>query len=459
MDNKKEEEGFFYFSLHKENLEIEEVSSSLSPEDNTTHYSLNIGNSVGGLEYVNWEVKEKEKQILILKNNKGIPFVLKRNVFPALVDIKTYLTNPVSQVWINKSFNEYSISKLVSAFPEGIKTYDFCISYIKNKDLIVTEFLMENAGIPLTKSMDYFYGRTDRILKALTQSSRILSYLEKLKISYNDLKLENFLLDAKQNLRIIDYDISQTQGMTTLFVNQVDKVLGLTRGYASPEIINFYDRQKNHKQPTGEKVDPYRADVYSWGIMALVLFGKLQNNRIMEIDKYKINKEENDQKFAGIVDTISFEEQPNLTENVRLLLKTCLKFNPKERLKFNIIRKLVPEIHCLSKDIFKTIIDDNLLHVNNSHKSSPLKQNEILNDQRQIYKQRIENQNKLLIKNELNIGTINIFNFSDENLKGSCLSNDNVSTNVSLNPYNFVLHNSSQATPNVYLNSKVLTRT
>ena len=122
------------------------------------------------------------------------------------------------------------------------------------------------------------------------------------------MKPDNFLKDANNNIWIIGFDIPQSQGIVTSSINQGYTVYGLNKGYASPEIIRFYERQQAKTLLIVENVSPFSAYAYSWGIMGLELFEKLKNNMIFKIDNNKNSQEENDKKFEIIINTISIND-------------------------------------------------------------------------------------------------------------------------------------------------------
>jgi len=87
--------------------------------------------------------------------------------------------------------------------------------------------------------------------KILRQVADALSFVHQQGVVHKDIKPENVLVNAKQDVRLIDFSLSQSKMDRFL---QFSKRVEGTPLYMAPEQIR------------GEKVDP-RADVYSFGVM------------------------------------------------------------------------------------------------------------------------------------------------------------------------------------------------
>ena len=131
-----------------------------------------------------------------------------------------------------------------------------------------------------------------------------IEYLGKIKVVHRDIKPENLLLDNKNNIKIVDFGLSNSYPK-----NQLLKTACGSPCYAAPEMIN------------GEKYYGLKADIWSSGI---VLYAMLCGYLPFEdSDNEKLYKKITDGKF----------KTPNfLSESAKDILHKILNVDPKTRI-------------------------------------------------------------------------------------------------------------------------------
>ena len=156
----------------------------------------------------------------------------------------------------------------------------------------------------------------------LAEILNILKYLQKNNISHLDLKPNNFLLDSRLHLKLIDFSTAKIQNKkfnlkTKKFELNEEKKINLnnfigTPQYRSPEILN------NNVQ------NFFTCDVWSFGIIMYELF----HNKT-PFDDYNLNKMiENIKKGEFYLN----EKLPN---EIKDLIKKCLIVDQNKRIKLN----------------------------------------------------------------------------------------------------------------------------
>ena len=291
-------EMLYFFDLYKDELKICRSDSTIIPPDARQVYSKDLCNFIG--EYnisniTNFNAID-DRQIIPVKNFKNIEFIVKRKYINCYIhaptiqeEDKMILNDNTVKKFLDENLKEYFMSKLISAHPSGVSTTGFSITKLVQKNILVMEFLMENAGQSLSLYLSYYKPTNFNGLKYFKKLIGIMKFIESLKLAYSDVKMSNFLMDSKSNLRIIDYDISlQSDFDKSNPLFGIKSMLGATIGYAAPEALDFFLRQQCGKLNPGETIDPWKADVYSSGIMGLFLLGAIKDaNIIKNLDKYK----------------------------------------------------------------------------------------------------------------------------------------------------------------------------
>ena len=197
------------------------------------------------------------------------------------------------------------------------------------------------------------------VLKVMKQTSNVMAYIEKLRIIYSDLKAENFLIDKDYKIRIIDFNVSQEGGFgVSVTIKDTNKMLGCTNGYVSPEVYNnFFIPQNNIDRKL--IIDPWKSDVYSWGILCLILFRKTGNSDASnkELDKFKVDKIKHS-AILGYVDSISIQNNKALEEKIQMLLNVCLNYDAGERIYFKTVNQIMEQIERIPKDELTKLIEE-----------------------------------------------------------------------------------------------------
>ena len=156
----------------------------------------------------------------------------------------------------------------------------------------------------------------------LAEILNILKYLQKNNISHLDLKPNNFLLDSRLHLKLIDFSTAKIQNKkfnlkTKKFELNQEKKINLnnfigTPQYCSPEILN------NNVQ------NFFTCDIWSFGIIMYELF----HNKT-PFDNYNLNKMiENIKKGEFFLN----EKLPN---EIKDLIKKCLIVDQNKRITLN----------------------------------------------------------------------------------------------------------------------------
>ena len=385
-----------YYEKFKENIKIEVSVSTQPPHSYQWPFSY-VWKIVGQLSYEGPLIVKMLEQLNQYRNENGCQFIMKRIVtYYTLEEEKIgILKLPKILDHLDKGFKEYYISKMVSAHPAGILPIDFKIVQLINSNCLVTEFLMENAGVALTQYMMKDWMKRLDPVKIFTQISNVMRYMENLQIVYNDVKLGNFLIDNAGNLRVIDYDISQATGFaasTTL--TGIQRILGFTDGFVSPEALDFAKRQKLNSLKAGENINPWKADIYSCGVLGLCLTRAIKDNGFLQtLDKYKENA--NDHK--NISDLISKVEclDAEKTKKMKRILESCLDYQPSKRLSFKQLNEVMNSFDKLNYEQVKEYLEKSIL-VKDLTKQELKKKNEEL-------EAKIKIMEEIQIQNELEI--------------------------------------------------------
>ena len=266
------------------------------------HYILleQIGKGSYGKIYLAYD-KKQEKKVALKIINKNF------------LDILNKTEEAFIEQYMLKICNENkNIINLLGCFTTKEKLI-FVLDYYKNGNF--EEYLknIQTENGLLSYETAKFY---------LAEILNILKYLQKNNISHLDLKPNNFLLDSRLHLKLIDFSTAKIQNKkfnlkTKKFELNEEKKINLnnfigTPQYCSPEILN------NNVQ------NFFTCDVWSFGIIMYELF----HNKT-PFDNYNLNKMiENIKKGEFYLN----EKLPN---EIKDLIKKCLIVDQNKRIKLN----------------------------------------------------------------------------------------------------------------------------
>ena len=171
-----------------------------------------------------------------------------------------------------------------------------------------------------------------------------IEYLGKIKVVHRDIKPENLLLDNKNNIKIVDFGLSNSYPKNELLTTACGSPC-----YAAPEMIN------------GEKYYGLKADIWSSGIVLYaMLCGYLP---FEEADNEKLYKKITEGKF----------KTPNfLSDSAKDFLHRILTTDPKNRITipqmkkhpwFNLINPKINMSEGLLLDKVIVPIDENIIYI------------------------------------------------------------------------------------------------
>ena len=171
-----------------------------------------------------------------------------------------------------------------------------------------------------------------------------IEYLGKIKVVHRDIKPENLLLDNKNNIKIVDFGLSNSYPKNELLTTACGSPC-----YAAPEMIN------------GEKYYGLKADIWSSGIVLYaMLCGYLP---FEEADNEKLYKKITEGKF----------KTPNfLSDSAKDFLHRILTTDPKKRITipqmkkhpwFNLINPKINMSEGLLLDKVIVPIDENIIYI------------------------------------------------------------------------------------------------
>ena len=345
----------FFLDLNIENIMILENSNPSSPDDYEQCYA-DMDLVVGKLKFDGWSIKSQGQQVLKFKTKSGAQLSLKRKSYRYSANLKDLMNDANMKSNINIGYKEYTLTKFISAHPAGIKAFDFKITKLSQQNCLVTEFLMEDAGVFLSKQLNNIMQDEGKIVKLLRQSASVLRFIEMLKIIYNDIKADNFLIDNKGNLRIVDYDVSQTIAMNyKIILKKSTVILGISKGFCSPEALRIFTKQIGSDDFTESSINPSRSDVYSWGILGLLLMNGLDEGSLPSLDKWK-KDEKLHKNLTDMIDNIKLKDK-TLLQKMKAILGSCLNFFPEKRIRFKEISRIMKNLDLMSLNEIQEIVD------------------------------------------------------------------------------------------------------
>ena len=205
------------------------------------------------------------------------------------------------EISILRKLNHYNIIKLYNI----IQTENFIFliqEYVPNGELL--HFLEDAENINLTET---------QICKIYQQIISGIEYLHEIGVAHRDLKLENILLNFKQDIKIIDF------GLSNKYDKDLEELLKSSCGspcYAAPEMIK------------GVQYHGIDTDIWSSGIILYLMLCK----------SFPFNDKNNSKLYQKILGG-KFNLPNYLSNEAKDLISKILKVNPSERIKLNEIKK------------------------------------------------------------------------------------------------------------------------
>ena len=205
------------------------------------------------------------------------------------------------EISILKMLNHYNIIKLYNI----IQTENFIFliqEYFPNGELL--HFLENSENINLSEK---------QICKIYQQIISGIEYLHEIGVVYRDLKLENILLNFKNDIKIIDFELSNK------YDKDIEELLKSSYGspcYAAPEMIK------------GIQYHGIDIDIWSSGIILYLM-----------LCKSFAFKDKNNSKLYQKILGGKFNLPNYLSNEAKDLNSRILKINPVERIKLNEIKK------------------------------------------------------------------------------------------------------------------------
>ena len=316
-----------------------------------------IGDMVGNFTFEKFLLnRDIQKQVIEYRTEKNYSLVLKRLVTMCNIsDSSSILSNPEMREFLNSALKEFVITRIISTHPAGIIAFDFKVTFVTKQYWLITEFLMEKAGMSLSEYISDSGNKYD-FIKILTQLASVMNYMESMKIYHSDIKLDNILIDSQGNLRIIDYGVSKLGSYYSKSANKtINQISGYTNGFVPPEVYKAIEEAiKNNTDSSLPKILPWKADIYSCGIVGLCISGALNLfdiANITDLDTYK----ENETKHQKIIDKCNKIDcnDPLLTQKMQFVLKVCLSYDPKQRINFSQFDNIMKKIKDNDYDLIK----------------------------------------------------------------------------------------------------------
>ena len=221
-------------------------------------------------------LRKEEHPIYAMKTEKFQVCIYKGKYNGEDVAIKMYKSSQ-----LNETFEKVKNESLIYEKLGNLANYQNCFlkffgSYKVNDEVyLVMEYVETNLMDKITqmKNNNIFFSEQNL---AIIFYKLLLSFAEmqKLKINHGDIKPQNLLIDKFFNLKIIDFSVSQLKNEEITETHTTMRPLQGTKGYMAPEIED--------KMRTGDKsakIKPYKADVFSLGIVFLqmILIRNLEN--------------------------------------------------------------------------------------------------------------------------------------------------------------------------------------
>ena len=305
-----------FLSLYKS--KYQKMSLDLKPKKSNLFFEisenidyLNMNSSDRNIDFLKddifqYQIKGKIGEGMFGKVKLGIHLITKEKVAIKIFD-KGKIKKEKEQEYIEreisilKKLNHYNIIKLYNIIHND--NFIFLIQeYVPNGELL--HFLENGENINLSEK---------DICKIYQQIISGIEYLHEVGIAHRDLKLENILLNFKNDIKIIDF------GLSNKYNKDNEELLQSSCGspcYAAPEMIK------------GAKYHGVDTDIWSSGIILYLMLCKT----------FPFNDKNNSKLYQKIL-CGKFNLPSYLSNEAKDLLSKLLKVNPNERIKLNEIKK------------------------------------------------------------------------------------------------------------------------
>ena len=308
-----------------------------------------------------------DEQVIKYSNSNNYSFYLKRNCYYNFdqndfdVKDKTIKINSKARPFLNKCLKELFFNRITSAHPSGVLALDFEVTLLIEKNIIVCELLMENGGKTLRSCYFNPNGQVKEemkknSLKYFKELVNSLEFLERRNLAHRDVKIDNILIDDNNNLRVIDFDISYDGGFhKSQSVQETHTISGYTAGFVSPEVLCYAkNSQMQHAFVENNKINPWKSDLYSCGIVGYILSGAISILDVSSFDNYKNNELSHPNYLKKEIKKSDWSGGGNddtLAKKMNLIIKNCLEFSPSQRIRFHDLKKIL-------KGINKKLLED-----------------------------------------------------------------------------------------------------
>ena len=126
---------------------------------------------------------------------------------------------------------------------------------------IISDLIKTNSKMPFSQLFQYF-----------KSSINCLAYLQTMGICHRDLKPANVLLDEnKQQIYLIDFGESKEIIIASNDETKKELTLAGSPKYFSPELANDFEAYENNNAEFKTKLNPFKSDVFSLGLIFLEL--------------------------------------------------------------------------------------------------------------------------------------------------------------------------------------------
>lgn len=242
----------------------------------------------------------------------------------------------------NEAINEITNLIALQGIPNVLSYSKHDLVYIEvgKKRLYHIEILMDYAKMSLKEEIENIEENKIKekyILRYMKQIANGLCGAKTKNCAHLDIKPENILIfetkSGKKELKIADWGgsifIKSSGGVSISRENSLNIVL--TKIYASPELLKYFDGKKKL-----EKLNFFQCDVYSLGILVLRCCG-ISKKRLLKIPKE--NQESHDQYIENLIEKI----KPDYSKKVYRRVRDMCKYDVSERKTIEEIKKKLDE--------------------------------------------------------------------------------------------------------------------